>query len=236
MLILLGAAGGALRGLLDVYNRFLDWQSDRRAHRQSPAGQRGEVPRFADHFDPVADPVAAVVHSGMGAGAAVLFGTTGQISGAYAAMVVGLSAPVLLTQLGRVQSVADAVNGAPQAGTAEALPEGAPTAEASASAGAASRPSATQTATVTTGPPQSPPAASSPAGPAALAEGEARRRPDSTGPASSSPDFDPRPGTGGPQPNGRPVGPAGGASGAGTDHGAPRRPAGPVTGEEGTTR
>ncbi|MFJ8595184.1 hypothetical protein [Streptomyces sp. NPDC093598] len=111
-LILLGAAGGALRGLLDVYIRFLDWQTDRRAHRRLPPGQADEPPLFKTYFDPVGDPVAAVVHSAMGAGAAVLFGTTGQISGAYAAVVVGLSAPVILTQLGRVQSVNDALNGA----------------------------------------------------------------------------------------------------------------------------
>ncbi|MEU1184248.1 hypothetical protein ABZ464_42890 [Streptomyces sp. NPDC005820] len=116
MLILLGAAGGALRGLLDVYTRFLDWQSARRSHRRSPAGQPDELPRFREYFDPVADPVAAVVHSAMGAGAAVLFGTTGQVSGAYAAVVVGISAPVILTQLGRVQSVSDAVTGASQNG------------------------------------------------------------------------------------------------------------------------
>ncbi|WP_460061016.1 hypothetical protein [Streptomyces sp. YKOK-I1] len=112
-LILLGAAGGALRTLLDVYARFLDWQAARRGHRQTPNGNTAELPVFRDYFDPVADPVAAVVHSAMGAGAAVLFGTTGQVSGAYAAVVVGISAPVILTQLGRVQSVSDAVTGGP---------------------------------------------------------------------------------------------------------------------------
>ncbi|MFE1961531.1 hypothetical protein [Streptomyces sp. NPDC059479] len=113
MLILLGAAGGALRGLLDVYTRFLEWQSDRRAHRALPAGQESEPPpRFHKYFDPVADPVAAVVHTALGAGAAALFGTTGQISGAYAAMVVGISAPSILTELGRVQPVSNAITGA----------------------------------------------------------------------------------------------------------------------------
>ncbi|MEU3614294.1 hypothetical protein ABZ725_18500 [Streptomyces sp. NPDC006872] len=113
-LIVLGAAGGLLRGALDVYTRFIDWQADRRLHRQSMAAgaaTEGELPRFQGYFDPIADPVAAVVHSLMGAGAAVLFGTTGQISGAYAALVVGISAPMLLTQLGRIQSVNEAVTG-----------------------------------------------------------------------------------------------------------------------------
>ncbi|MFD9903323.1 hypothetical protein [Streptomyces sp. NPDC059063] len=119
-LVLLGAAGGLLRGVLDVYTRFVDWQTDRRLHRQLSAEQAGPAPRFQDHFDPVADPIAAGVHSVMGAGAAVLFGTTGQISGAYAALVVGISAPLLLTQLGRIQSVSDAVTGGSQ--TADATP------------------------------------------------------------------------------------------------------------------
>lgn len=124
-LMLLGAAGGVLRGLLDVYARFLDWQSDRRAHRRLPSGQEDEPPRFQQYFDPVGDPVAAVVHSGLGAAAAVLFGTTGQISGAYAAIVVGISAPVILTQLSRVQSVSDALTASPPPGMTSdgAMPE-----------------------------------------------------------------------------------------------------------------
>jgi hypothetical protein len=110
-LILLGAAGGLLRGVLDVYTRFVSWQTDRRAHRQLVAAgaSQGESPKFQVYFDPSVDAAAAVVHSVMGAGTAVLFGTTGQISGEYAALVVGLSAPMLLTQLGRIQTVNEAV-------------------------------------------------------------------------------------------------------------------------------
>ncbi|SEC26136.1 hypothetical protein SAMN05216489_00286 [Streptomyces sp. 3213] len=129
-LIVLGAAGGLLRGLLDVYTQFVSWKADRRAYRQLSSRQEGAAPRFQEYYDPIADPIAAVVHSAMGAGAAVLFGTTGQINGAYAALVVGMSAPMLLTQLGRVPSVRDAVTGAgtdaldtPQV---DALPQPAP--------------------------------------------------------------------------------------------------------------
>lgn len=124
-LILLGGAGGALRGLLDVYVRFLNFQSDRRAHLGLPRGQEGELPRFKEYFDPFCDSVAAVVHSVMGAAIAVLLGTTGQISGAYAAIVVGISAPVILTQLSRVQSVNEALTGGAQAqtGAEQSTPE-----------------------------------------------------------------------------------------------------------------
>ncbi len=122
-LILLGAAGGLLRGALDLYTRFVSWQADRRSHRQSTAAGTAQekAPRFQAYFDPSVDIVAAVVHSLMGAGAAVLFGTTGQISGEYAALVVGLSAPMLLTQLSRIQTVSEAVTGDRQpAGVEEA--------------------------------------------------------------------------------------------------------------------
>jgi hypothetical protein len=79
-LILLGAAGGLLRGALDLYTRFVSWQADRNAHRQAiTAGTaQGEAPRFQAYFDPPVDIAAAVVHTVMGAGAAVLFGTTGR--------------------------------------------------------------------------------------------------------------------------------------------------------------
>ncbi|MGW5070462.1 hypothetical protein ACWEQJ_30950 [Streptomyces cyaneofuscatus] len=234
MLILLGAAGGALRGLLDAYNRFLDWQSDRRAHRQLPPGQENVPARFQDYFDPVADPIAAVVHSAMGAGAAVLFGTTGQVSGAYAAIVVGISAPVILTQLGRFQSISDAVNGAPQAGAvaeegaAEASPGAVPPAQQPAPAGSGSPPSDAQPSSTVR---------------AASAGADERRRqslplPDVTGPDFATGPTGPQPGTGphAPQPNGRAVDPIGGPGGALDDRAALRHPLGPAIGEEGTTR
>ncbi|MCC3650659.1 hypothetical protein LIX60_03970 [Streptomyces sp. S07_1.15] len=240
MLILLGAAGGALRGLLDAYSRFLDWQSDRRGHRQLPAEQANESPKFRDYFDPVADPIAAAVHSAMGAAAAVLFGTTGQISGAYAAVVVGTSAPVILTQLGRVQSISDAVNGAPQAGTAaeqgtaEGSPQAASPVQQLSPAGDGFQPSVAQSAVI--GLTQSPSTV-----PAPSPSFDERRGPSLTGQGFASPDLhvDRQPGIGArdPQLNGRPVDSAtAGSDGALNDQRAPSHPHGPVIGEEGTTR
>ncbi|MFE4801758.1 hypothetical protein ACFRFL_44135 [Streptomyces sp. NPDC056708] len=126
-LILLGAAGGLLRGALDLYTRFVSWQADRHTHRQLAAAgtAQGVAPQFQAYFDPAVDTVAAVVHSVMGAGAAVLFGTTGQISGGYAALVVGISAPMLLTQLGRIQTVNEAVTGERQPAAEAELPSAA---------------------------------------------------------------------------------------------------------------
>jgi hypothetical protein len=122
MLILLGGAGGLLREVLDVYAQFLDWQTDRRTHRKS--GMASDPPQFREYSDGlVVATVAALLHCGMGSGAAVLLGNTGQISGTYAAIVVGLSAPALLTQLSRSQSVSDALTGEqPPTPAAEATP------------------------------------------------------------------------------------------------------------------
>ncbi len=220
MLVLLGAAGGALRGLLDAYSRFLDWQADRRANRQLPTGQESEAPRFQEYFDPVADPIAAVVHSAMGAGAAVLLGTTGQVSGAYAAVVVGISAPVILTQLGRVQSVGEAVGGTPQTGTAAeevttagspraAPPTERPTPDGTGSQPSAVQPSVAQPSVTQPSPAPRPTPLSSPV-PGPSRSVDEHRRTSSTGSDSSALDFT-------------------------TDHGAPRPPHGPALGEEGTT-
>jgi hypothetical protein len=67
-LILLGAAGGLLRGAVDLYTRFVSWQAARRDARRSAS----QAPLFQEYFDPSTDIVAAVVHTVMGAGAAVL--------------------------------------------------------------------------------------------------------------------------------------------------------------------
>ncbi|MEU6120811.1 hypothetical protein [Streptomyces sp. NPDC047123] len=168
-LILLGAAGGLLRGVLDVYTRFVSWQADRRAYRQAAAAgaYHGELPRFQVYFDPSVDVAAAVVHGVMGAGAAVLFGTTDQISGEYAALVVGMSAPMLLTQLGRIQTVNEAVTGGAQAAEAAS---GSPAPESVGSAATVPAPAA------------SAPPAPAQASPAAPANDPARPLPDTGAP------------------------------------------------------
>ncbi|MEV8434749.1 hypothetical protein [Streptomyces chartreusis] len=136
-LFLLGAVGGVLRGVVDLYVQFANWRSARGAHQREQHSEHVR-PRLTQYFDPAVDLAAAGVHSVMGAGMAVLFGTTGQISGPYAAIVVGASAPVLLTQLARIQSVSQALGGGPAAaGTADpSAGEGAGPAEPSVAMGA----------------------------------------------------------------------------------------------------
>ncbi|QDN63876.1 hypothetical protein FNV66_35645 [Streptomyces sp. S1D4-14] len=88
------------------------WQAARREHqRAEPATDAQGPPRLREFFDPAPDIVAAVFHTVLGAAGAGLFGMSGQISGAYAAIAVGVSAPALLTQLGRVQTISEVVTG-----------------------------------------------------------------------------------------------------------------------------
>ncbi|MEE4540402.1 hypothetical protein V2S66_00275 [Streptomyces sp. V4-01] len=110
-LLALGAAGGSLRGLVDAYNQVVAWQAARRDHRRGPAAPAREMPRLTEYVDPLPDSVATAFHMALGAAGAAMFGLSGQITGAYAAIAVGISAPALLTQLGRVQSVSEAVTG-----------------------------------------------------------------------------------------------------------------------------
>lgn len=112
-LFLLGAAGGSLRALVEFYNHTMEWRTDRRRHRHGgPDAQVAEAPQFRDYVDPWPDALAAAIHTVLGAGAAAMLGSTGQIDGAYAAIAVGISAPALLAQIGQVQGVSDAVAGA----------------------------------------------------------------------------------------------------------------------------
>lgn len=110
MLFVLGAAGGSLRGLVDAYHQTMAWQTARREHqRAEPATDAPRPPQLTDFFDPGPDIMAAAFHTVLGAAGAALFGMSGQIAGAYAAIAVGISAPALLTQMGRVQTVSEAV-------------------------------------------------------------------------------------------------------------------------------
>lgn len=251
-LILLGAAGGLLRGAVDLYTRFVSWQAERHACRRSDR----QAPRLPEYFDPSTDIVAAVVHTVMGAGAAVLFGTTGQISGEYAALVVGMSAPMLLTQLSRVQTVNEAVTGDRQPnGAAEAAAEaGVPAAAGAVGVGepdgsGAGEASGAQAAVAPVASPPRTEPFTGPVQPAALAESPlplARPMPSPRQPAAVADVHTPEP-PHGELPAGRtrlpdptrprdtsfPADPADG-TGSGLDRrGAPRRQQRPAIGEEG---
>ncbi|MFF2651437.1 hypothetical protein [Streptomyces sp. NPDC058045] len=104
-----GAGGGALVEFLSIYESCRQWQSARR----TPTGKvRANPPTLGKYLDVPAHVLITLFRMGLGAGVAVLFGASGQIGGAYAAVALGFSAPSLLAQLGNISKVADAVTGA----------------------------------------------------------------------------------------------------------------------------
>lgn len=110
---LLGAAGGAVRGLIYLYDQVSRWRSDRRHHRARLRTRRTRAapPKFSEYIDIVPEVVAGSFHAVLGAATGLLLGATGQITGAWAAIVVGVSAPALLTQLGRTRTIQNVVTG-----------------------------------------------------------------------------------------------------------------------------
>lgn len=88
---LYGAAGGALAGLVDFYQRFIAWRALCGEHlaRNSP----DPLPRLNYTRQ---DFYGAVLHVVLGCVGGLLFGGSGQVDGPYAVLVVGASAPALL--------------------------------------------------------------------------------------------------------------------------------------------
>lgn len=102
-----GAGGGGLFECLAIFNRCREWQVARR----TPIGRvKANPPKLEVYLDVRAHLLIAFFRMALGAGVATLFGTSGQISGSYAAIVFGLSAPALLANLGNIPQVADAIS------------------------------------------------------------------------------------------------------------------------------
>jgi hypothetical protein len=101
-----GALGGGVIEAVVFYGRLSAWQSAR--HRALDRNSR-HLPRIRKYIDPFSDTLAALTRLGLGAIAGALF--HGQVTGAYAAIAVGASAPALLLQFGAARSVQDAIQG-----------------------------------------------------------------------------------------------------------------------------
>ncbi|MFK4099174.1 hypothetical protein ACI2L1_03610 [Streptomyces sp. NPDC019531] len=105
---LLGAGGGLSVELLAVFRGCAQWQ----AARRTPTGRRrAKPPALRQFVDLSAHACLAVVRASIGATTALLFGASGQISGAYAAVALGVCAPAVLATLGAVPQVAQFVAG-----------------------------------------------------------------------------------------------------------------------------
>jgi len=103
---ILGAGGGTLVEVLSLYKWINVWQNDR---RRTTGELKVVPPPWRSYVDMPAHAWMLPLRMVLGAAAALLFGTTGQISGAYAAVAFGLAAPAVLTKLGSFPPVADAV-------------------------------------------------------------------------------------------------------------------------------
>lgn len=116
---LLGALGGAVVEILALFRDMAAWQDKR---RNEDGTVRPAVPRLREYVDIPPHVWLLALRAGLGAGAAVLFGTTGQVAGPYGAFAFGCAAPILLAQLGTIPQVSNAVSGA-QATTKPELPQ-----------------------------------------------------------------------------------------------------------------
>lgn len=91
-----GAIGGAVVEAVVSSDRILAWNAARHqalAHRPATA-----VPAVTAYLDPLSDVAAGLTRILLGAVAGALFHS--QVTGAYAAIAVGCSAPTVLRQLG----------------------------------------------------------------------------------------------------------------------------------------
>jgi len=112
---ILGAAGGVLVEALALFNSVTIWQKSRR----TPTGKlKAARLSWKAYVDVLSHAWLIPIRALLGAAAAVLLWSTGQISGAYAAVAFGFAAPTILAQLGSVTAVAHAASG--DAGTSGA--------------------------------------------------------------------------------------------------------------------
>jgi hypothetical protein len=109
----LGALGGLVVEIVFAYRRLSDWQQAR--HAAAAAGKRSR-PTYTRFIDPGPDLSVAFSRALLGALAGLLLRS--EVTGVYAALTVGASAPALLAGLGKAVSPAD-VTPVGQGGNAE---------------------------------------------------------------------------------------------------------------------
>ncbi|MFF3497686.1 hypothetical protein [Streptomyces sp. NPDC003247] len=90
-----GAGGGLIAEAVVAYGRLHGWQQARYEARAT----NDPLPPLGRYMDPLADSLAALVRVALGGAAGWLLHT--EVTGIYAAVTVGASAPALLAQIGR---------------------------------------------------------------------------------------------------------------------------------------
>lgn len=100
--LLLGAGGGALVEVLAIFQSVAQWGADRRT---KTGRVKTSPPSLREYVDLPVHAWLVPLRGGLGGGTAVLFVTTGQISGTVAAVALGYAAPTVLAQLGQFPQV-----------------------------------------------------------------------------------------------------------------------------------
>lgn len=107
---LLGAAGGIIVEVLEISRWVLTWQAARR-------GKDGHLKRrpvkLGVYVDFPAHSIVLPVRAALGAVAAIVFGLTHQVTGPYGALAFGCAAPVLLSRIGLISQVNNAIDPPP---------------------------------------------------------------------------------------------------------------------------
>jgi hypothetical protein len=104
---LLGTGGGLIVEVLAIFRCVAAWQE---AHRNLGGTLKNTPPKLGRYVDVPAYAIMLPARAVLGAAAATLFGTTGQVTGIYGAVAFGCAAPVLLAQLGLIPQVERALN------------------------------------------------------------------------------------------------------------------------------
>jgi len=105
-----GAAGGLIMEAVAMWRQLQAWQLARH-HAISQGKPR---PGIKNYIDPAPDIVVALTRTALGCAAGWLLRT--EVTGIYAALTVGASAPALLASLGKVTTIAEVP-------TTDALPQ-----------------------------------------------------------------------------------------------------------------
>ncbi|MFD9632065.1 hypothetical protein [Streptomyces violascens] len=100
-----GAGGGLIAEAVVTFGRLKAWQQARHTARAREA----PLPRLDMFVDPLADSLAALLRVLLGGVAGCLLHA--QVTGVYAAVAVGASAPALLAQVGRAATPVEAPHG-----------------------------------------------------------------------------------------------------------------------------
>lgn len=112
-----GAAGGLVLEAVFTWRRLHAWQ-----HARHCAAGTTERPRLSQFIDPAPDLSVALTRAALGAIAGLALRS--EVTGIYAALTVGASAPALLASLGRATTITEAgshgepLDGAPPRGPA----------------------------------------------------------------------------------------------------------------------